>query len=107
MSKKKILEKTVKERVKKLLREYSCYWFMPVQSGYGSATLDILGTHRGRFFAVETKAPGKHLSPRQELVADEIRKAGGAVFIIGEEYYEELNTFSGMELLEAWLLLER
>lgn len=29
------------------------------------------------------------------------------VFIIGEEYYEEVNEFSGMELLEAWLLLER
>lgn len=104
---KKIPEKLVKDRVKKLLKEYRCYVFMPVQSGYGSATLDFLGTHRGRFFAVETKAPGRKLSPRQELIADMIRAAGGAVFIIGEEYYEELNTFSGMELLEAWLLLER
>ncbi len=104
---KKILEAKVKDRVKKLLKEYRCYWFMPVQSGYGSASLDFLGTHRGRFFAVETKAPGKRLSPRQELIADEIRAAGGAVFIIGEAYYDETNTFSGMELLEAWLLLER
>jgi hypothetical protein len=104
---KKIQEKTVKERVKKLLREHGCYWFMPVQSGYGSATLDFLGSHRGRFFAVETKAPGKRLSPRQELVKEEIEKAAGKVFVVGEAYYEEANTFSGMELLEAWILLER
>lgn len=103
----KVSEKVVKDRVKRLLKEHSCYWFMPVQTGYGSATLDFLGCHRGRFFAVETKAPRRTLSPRQELIADMIRDAKGAVFIIGEEYYEDLKEFSGMELLEAWLLLER
>lgn len=103
----KVSEKVVKDRVKRLLKEYGCYWFMPVQTGYGSATLDFLGCHRGRFFSVETKAPRRTLSPRQELIADMIKKAEGAVFIIGEEYYEEVKEFSGMELLEAWLLLER
>lgn len=98
-------EKVVKDRVKKLLAEHDCYKFMPVQSGYGAASLDFLGCHRGRFFAVETKAPGKHLTPRQELVKSEIEEAEGPVFVIGEYYYEELDTFSGMETLEAWLLL--
>lgn len=102
---KKILEKTVKARVTKLLKEHKCYYFMPVQSGYGAASLDYLGCHAGHFFSIETKAPGKHPSPRQELTIEEIEGAGGAAFVIGESYYEDLNTFSGMELLESWLLL--
>jgi hypothetical protein len=40
-------------------------------------------------------------------VKEEIEKAAGKVFVVGEAYYEEANTFSGMELLEAWILLER
>lgn len=102
-----ILEKTVKARVKKLLKQHNCYQFWPVQTGYGAATLDCLGCHRGRFFAIETKAPGKHLTPRQELTMAIMNEAKGAVFVIGERYYEDLKAFSGMGELEVWLLLVR
>ncbi len=102
-----ILEKAVKARVKKLLKEYDCYQFWPVQSGYGAATLDCLGCHRGRFFGIETKAPGKHPTARQELTMALMNETKGAVFVIGEEYYGDLELFSGMEALEAWLLLVR
>jgi len=91
---------------------------MPVQSGYGAAGLDFYGSHKGRFLAVETKRPGKHLTPRQELIKEAIEKAGGIVFIVGEaahyksykdkatdQIMEKLDTFSGMEALEGWLLL--
>lgn len=106
-----IKEKRVKDRVKKLLDEYNCYRFMPVQSGYGGVALDFICCHHGRFFSVETKAPGKHLSARQELIMDTINDAGGAVFVIGEaaiykdKEHKKLETFSGMGALEAWLLL--
>lgn len=100
-------EKVVKTRVKKLLDKHSCYYFMPVQSGYGSATLDFLGCHRRRFFAVETKAPGKHPTPRQELIISMMKEAKAAVFVIGESYDESEDTFSGMDELEAWLVLGR
>ncbi len=105
-----IREKAVKDHVKKLLRAHECYFFMPVQSGYGSTTLDILGCHKGRFFSVETKAPGKVPSPRQELVMEVMNEAGAAVFVVGEHaiYKEDklkIDTYSGMAGLEAWLLL--
>lgn len=115
-----IKEERVKERVKKLLKKHGCYFFMPVQSGFGAAALDFLGCHQGRFFAVETKAPGKHLTARQELIRQLIEAVGseGIVFVVGEQFIEgdlELgthprrvkDTFSGMGALEGWLLLGR
>ncbi len=111
-----IKEERVKKHVKRLLTKHNAHYFMPVQSGYGSASLDFLGCHKGRFLAVETKAPGKHMTPRQELIKDEIEAAGGTVFVVGEvfkpgDHVSEggsktlKDTFSGMEALEGWLLL--
>ncbi len=112
-----IKEERVKNHVKRLFKKYGVSYFMPVQSGYGSASLDFLACHKGRFLAVETKAPGKHLTPRQELIKSEIERAGGTVFIIGERFIPgdqvisvagpqpPKDTFSGMEALEGWLLL--
>ncbi len=112
-----IKESFVKNRVKKLLTKYGCYYFMPVQSGYGAAGLDFLCCHKGRFFSVETKRPGKHLTPRQELIKEACEQAGGVVFVIGEAFIPNdhatsagkmrgpKESFTGMEMLEGWLLL--
>ena len=58
------------------------YRFMPVQQGLGASTLDYLCCIGGLFIAIETKAPGKKLTPRQTIVAEEITEAGGFVFLI-------------------------
>lgn len=115
-----IKEERVKKHVKRLLDRYKVHYFMPVQSGYGGQSLDFLCCHKGRFLAVETKAPGKHLTARQSLIQGQIQAAGGTVFVIGEEYIPGdhvltrnagkqkpslKDTFSGMEALEGWLLL--
>ena len=100
-----IKEKQVKNAVKKVLVTHGCYYFMPVQSGYGSAALDFICCHKGRFLSIETKAPGKHPSPRQELIISNINEAGGATLVIGESYDHTAKTFSGMGMLEAWLQL--
>lgn len=85
-------EGRVKERVKELLRTHGAYWFCPVQTGMGETTLDFLCCHRGRFFAIETKAPGKKMTLRQHTVSNRISEAGGVVFVIdGDE--EFLKTF--------------
>ena len=62
-----------------------CYRFMPVQSGYGSQTLDYLACIRGRFVAIETKAPGKKLTPMQEITKRNIINAGGIVLVVWDE----------------------
>lgn len=62
------------------------YIFMPVQSGFGSTTLDFLGCIAGKFIAIETKADGtKKLTPRQIATMDFIRLAGGKVFVVYDQ----------------------
>ena len=75
-------ESTVKEKVKRILKAYGCYWDMHVPSGYGKPTLDFVCCCRGRYFAIETKRYGKHATKRQRDTSDEMIKAGGAVFFI-------------------------
>jgi hypothetical protein len=74
-------ESKVKAKLKQLLRDKGRYWFMPVQTGYGSTTLDFLVcSDDGHFVAYECKAEGRKLTPRQELVARQITNAGGDAY---------------------------
>ena len=75
-------EGAVKREVKKVLKEYKAYYHMPVQNGMGAPTLDFVGCYNGRFFAIETKAPGKKPTPRQEVTVALIKAAGGEAFVI-------------------------
>jgi len=95
-------EGKVKTKVKALLKKNGCYQFWPVQTGYGAATLDCIGCYMGLYFSVETKAPGKHLTPRQELTREAMEKAGATVFVIGE-YQDADGEYSGMDELAEWL----
>jgi hypothetical protein len=69
----------VKRELVKLARIYS---FMPVQNGMGAPGLDFFLCVNGFFVAVETKAPGKVLTPRQEVTVESITQAGGHVFVV-------------------------
>lgn len=97
-------EGKVKAKVKKMLKEHNAYQFWPVQTGYGAATLDCIGCHEGIFFAIETKAPGKHMTARQNNTAHAMRQAGAVVFCIGE-YIEDYHEFvySELDALYKWL----
>lgn len=80
-------EGRVKRMVKKALDTLGpdCWRFMPVQSGYGAPALDYLLAIRGRFVAIETKAPGKKLTPLQEGTKAAIETAGGIVLVVWDE----------------------
>lgn len=80
-------EGRVKAKVKKALDKLGadCWRFMPVQGGYGSVALDFLLSIRGRFVAIETKAPGKKLTPLQEGTKAAIEAAGGIVLVVWDE----------------------
>lgn len=110
-------EGKVKDRVKRILKKHGCYQFWPVQSGYGAATLDCIACCEGHFISIETKAPGKGLTPRQELTRENMQDAGATVFVIGEykqgdkihNYRGEPTIleeeYSGLGALEAWILM--
>lgn len=105
-------EGRVKKQVKALLKEHGAWFNMPVPTGYGVPMLDFIGCHQGKFFAVETKAPGEKLTPRQEATAALMEAAGAKVFVVGMGFIRRTQpggvsyeSYTGMVELEAWLLL--
>lgn len=92
-------EGRVKQKVKDIIKAYKphVYAHWPVLNGMGAPTLDCIGCVNGEYFAVETKAEGKKLTPRQEATVMELHKAGGRVFIITGVDDEVLRYF------DAWL----
>ena len=76
-------EGRIKEIVRKVLKEYGVWFYSPVSNGMGVHGIpDFVGVYRGRSVMIETKAPGKKPTPRQEMQIAAIRKAGGTVFVI-------------------------
>lgn len=85
-------EGKVKRTVSTLLKSVDgLFYTMPVPSGFGESTLDYLGCYRGKYFAVETKAPGKKPTDRQSMIIKKMKDAGGAVFVIDGDLTELKN----------------
>lgn len=81
-------EGKIKRKVNQALKEFGEHvWkFMPVQaSAFGMPALDYLLCYRGRFIAIETKAPGKKTTARQEATCNAIRDAGGLCFLVDDD----------------------
>jgi hypothetical protein len=87
-------EAKVKAVVKKILDKYKSDidGFWPVPYGYGESHLDYVGCCCGRFFAIETKAPGKKPTPRQKKRIEDVQRAGGMAFVCdgNPEFYVTL-----------------
>jgi hypothetical protein len=82
-------EGRVKTKVKRIIAEYAPYVYShwPVLNGMGKPTLDCVGCIAGRFFAVETKAPGEKITMRQAITMREMQAAGAVVFVLdGDEF---------------------
>lgn len=90
---KALVKKTLDKRIP--VGYTSMYTNWPVPAGYGTPMLDLVGCYNGLFFAVETKAPGKKPTPRQEFCIEEMRLAGAAVFVIDGP--------DGIKQMEKWL----
>lgn len=89
-------EGKVKRKVSALLKSMPrVYYDMPVPGGFGGVTLDYVACANGRYFAVETKAPGKAPTARQVATMAQMRRAGAIVFVISDD--------AGVERLEKWL----
>ena len=79
-------EGKIKVRVRNLLNFYGAYYFQPVQMGYGAAGLDFHCMLTGAVaFFIETKAPGKKPTPRQQAMIEKLRYMGAVVFVIDTE----------------------
>ena len=80
-------EGKVKAKVNKVLKTLGadCWRFMPVQTGYGAPALDYLLCYRGRFIAIETKAPGGKLTALQEITKTAMEAAGALVLVVFDD----------------------
>lgn len=87
----KTAEGKVKQRVKEILNELDCYWFMPVTIGYSrSGVPDFIACINGRFIGIETKSKySSHtLTKLQEKNLREIEQNGGLGIVVNEDNVE-------------------
>ena len=88
------IERNVKEQVKTRCKVAGAFYVMPVSMGLGArGTPDFLICHRGRFLAVETKAPGGKPTPHQTLALARCRQAGGVAMVVDGTDFSMLDEF--------------
>lgn len=78
-------EGKVKEACKKYLKSIGAWFFMPVSNGMGQVGIpDIICCYKGKFIAIETKAPGKraNTTPNQDRVIEAIKGADGLAIVV-------------------------
>jgi Holliday junction resolvase len=89
-------EGLVKDAVVKVLKAHGVYYFFPATHGYGrSGVPDIVCCVKGRFLAIECKAPGKKPTALQAKEMNEIGKAGGMALVIDSADVEAFESFLG------------
>lgn len=88
-------EGKTKAKIKRVLDRYGdeLWRYMPVPGGYGKQALDYVCCYRGYFFTIEAKRKGGRPTEKQLGTMDDVRAAGGTVFVIDDDTSE----------LEAWL----
>ena len=90
-------ENAVKRQIVQLLAQYDIQpaakagtfttaagWFYAAVQGPLSVRgiPDFIGHYRGRFWAIEAKAPGKSPTGFQKLQLEAIRASGGSIFVV-------------------------
>lgn len=74
-------EGKIKAMINQVLGKHGWY-FMPVPTGFQAKTIDYFACIKGRFIAIEAKAPGGKATARQDYVLKLIREAGGLTFVV-------------------------
>ena len=67
-------EGKVKAAIKAVLKRVGAYYHMPVQNGMGAPSLDFVCCYKGRFVAIEAKAPGEKPTKRQIQTRNEMTR---------------------------------
>ena len=85
-------EGKVKDKARKMLKEYDIWHFAPVSNGMGTMGIpDMIACMRGQFLAIECKADAKKKPTQLQLhQLDQIAKHGGLSIVIHDENLHEL-----------------
>jgi hypothetical protein len=85
-------ESKVKEKIKKILKANSIWYYMPVSMGMGQHGIpDFLCCLNGRLFTIEAKAGTNKPTALQEIQMSRLREAGAHTFVINEANIGELD----------------
>lgn len=89
-------EGKVKDRIKKILKQYNIYYAMPMGTGYGNAGVpDFLCCMKGEFLSIEAKADEtSKVTALQVKQISEIEMAGGWGWIVHA---------NNIHLFEQWI----
>ena len=85
-------EGKVKDKVKKVLKEFNAYYVMPMGTGFGNAGVpDFVACHHGVFIGIECKAGSNwNLTSLQRSNLEQILRCGGRSLVINETNVDEL-----------------
>ena len=79
-------EKKVKNKVVKLLKYHSIYYFFPATGGYGrSGVPDIVCCVSGQFVGIECKAGANTTTALQARELESIAQAAGLAVVVNED----------------------
>jgi Holliday junction resolvase len=79
-------ESKVKDKIVKILKKHSVYYFFPATHGFGrSGVPDIIACFRGQFVGIECKAGDNKPTALQQRELKNIMTAGGHAFVANEE----------------------
>lgn len=79
-------ESKVKDKIKKILKEHSVYYAMPMGTGYGNSGVpDFLCCVNGGFLAIEAKAGKGKPTALQEKNMRDIEAAGGRALVVSDD----------------------
>lgn len=84
-------EAKVKAKVKKALDAFGAYYFMPIGGPYSRAGVpDIVGSYRGKFFAIECKAGRGKPTALQEKEIAAINASGAKAIVVNEDNLDDV-----------------
>lgn len=79
-------EGRVKDKIKRLLKHYGAWYYMPVSIGMGQHGIpDFVCCYNGKLFGIEAKAEGKKPTVLQLKQKSLIEAAGGAWFLVDND----------------------
>lgn len=93
-------EGKVKDKIKKILKEFNVYHFMPIGGMYSKIGVpDIICCYKGKFIGIECKAGKNKPTALQERELKLIQEAGGYSLVINEENIDDVRQL--LEVLDG------
>lgn len=77
------IEKQTENKIKKYLKEKNIYYFKHHGNKFSAVGVpDIIACHKGRFIALEVKAPHGKTSKLQDYHIEAIKRSGGIAHVV-------------------------